>query len=112
MTTRADIPVTIAVVQAALGGAREANVACIESLVREAAARGAALIVVPELFETRYFPGQEREEHFELAHPLAGHPAVEHFRRLAAELAVVIPVSFFERDGDFFYNIGWQLNYW
>jgi len=62
-------------------------------LIREAAGRGANVVLIQELFETPYFCKDHSPQHFELARPLEGHPAVEHFRKLARELSVVLPVS-------------------
>ena len=95
---------SIAIVQMASGDDRDANVARAERLVREAAAGGAELVVVPELFEGPYFCKQEREAAFELALPADDHPTVERMARVAREAGVVIPVSFFERDGQSYYN--------
>ncbi len=95
---------SIAVLQCALGGSRNENVARVETLVREAAARGAKVILPPELFEGPYFPQTEDERAFALASPAAGHPTIERMRALAAELGVVLPVSFFERAGQSYYN--------
>lgn len=80
------------------------NVATATRLVREAAKRGARLILVPELFEDRYFCEDQRAEHLSKARPLAGHPTVEHFAALARELNVVLPVSFYERSGNEQFN--------
>lgn len=99
-----DTPLSIAVVQCALPGPREANVARVEALVREAAGRGAAIILSPELFEGPYFPRLEDEHAFGFAFPLHGHPTVERMRRLSEELGVVLPVSFFERAGQSYFN--------
>lgn len=96
--------VTVAAVQSAFGEDRERNVSKVEALVRQAAARGAQVILPPELFEGPYFPRQEREEHFDWARPLEAHPTIERFRAVCAELEVVVPVSFFERDGTAHYN--------
>jgi len=68
------------------------------------AARGANVILPPELFEGPYFCRQERDEFFELARPAEAHPTIERFRGLARELQVAIPVSFFERAGQASYN--------
>ena len=81
-----------------------ANIATAERLVREAHARGARLILLPELFDDRYFCEDQRPEHLERARPLTGHPTVEHFRGLARELGVVLPISFYERDGNNLFN--------
>jgi N-carbamoylputrescine amidase len=94
----------IAIVQCALGDAREANVKRVEGLVREAAARGGQVVLTPELFEHPYFPQTEDERRFDLAVPLEGHPTVARMQSLAAELGIVLPVSFFERAGQSYYN--------
>jgi len=96
--------VTVAAVQCALGGPLEANVARVTALVREAAAKGARIILPPELFEGPYFCRAERDEFFDWARPAEGHPTIQAFSRLARELEVVIPVSFFERSGQQHYN--------
>ncbi len=80
------------------------NVARIEQLAREAVADGAQIILPPELFEGHYFPREQRDEHFARARPMDGHPTIARFRELAAELGVVMPVSFFERAGQAHYN--------
>ena len=95
---------TVAALQCALGGSLDDNVARVEALVREAAACGAQVILPSELFEGPYFCKTERDAHFALAHPLADHPTIARFQRLAAELGVVLPVSFFERAGQAYYN--------
>jgi N-carbamoylputrescine amidase len=95
---------SIGIVQCALGGAREENVARVEALVREAAKQGAQVVLTPELFEGPYFPQTEDERAFDLAAPLDGHPTVGRMQALAAELEVVLPVSFFERSGQNYYN--------
>jgi N-carbamoylputrescine amidase len=96
---------TVAAVQMAMvDGDVATNVATAARLVREAAKRGARLILVPELFEDRYFCEDQRAEHLSKARPLAGHPTVEHFAALARELNVVLPVSFYERSGNEQFN--------
>jgi N-carbamoylputrescine amidase len=95
---------TVAAVQAAFPDDRERNVSRMVELCREAAARGARVVLLPELFEGPYFPQAQREEDFARAHPTEGHPTIARFRELARELGVSIPVSFFERSGQAFYN--------
>ena len=75
-----------------------------EKLIREAAGRGANVILIQELFETPYFCKDHATRHFDLAKPLDGHPAVEYLRKLARELSVVLPVSVFEQANNAFYN--------
>jgi len=82
----------------------EEDVARIATLVEEAAARGAQVVLPPELFQGHYFCRTEDEEHFTRAHPLDRHPAVTAMREAAGRLGVVIPTSYFERDGQHYYN--------
>ncbi len=96
--------VTVAATQMACSWDRAANMARAEKLIREAARRGAQVILIQELFETPYFCADHASRHFGMAKPLEGHPAVEHFRALARELDVVLPVSVFERSNNAFYN--------
>lgn len=95
---------SIGIVQCSLGDGRDANVARVEGLVREAAGQGARIILTPELFESPYFPQTEDERAFDLAAPLEEHPTLARMQALAAELGVVLPVSFFERSGQAYYN--------
>ncbi len=96
--------VTVAATQMACSWDLEANIARAEKLVRAAAARGARVILIQELFETPYFCKDHDPKHFDLAKPLEGHATVERFRALARELSVVLPVSLFERAGNAFFN--------
>jgi N-carbamoylputrescine amidase len=96
--------VTVAAMQMACSWDRDANIARGEKLIREAAGRGAQVILLQELFETPYFCKDHLARHLELARPLEGHPAVEHFRGIARELGVVLPISIFERANNAFYN--------
>ena len=96
--------VTVAATQMTCTWDRDANMARAEKLIREAARRGANVVLIQELFETPYFCKDHASRHFDLAKPLEGHPAVEHFRGLARELDVVLPVSVFERANNAYYN--------
>ena len=95
---------TVAAVQMAMVDDVEANVGEAERLVREAAASGAQVVLVPELFEGPYFCKDQLAEHLRRARPIEGHPTVERFRTLAAELGVVLPVSVYERAGNALFN--------
>ena len=96
--------VTAAAIQCPLGGPRARNIARIEGHVREAAARGARVILPPELFEGPYFCREEKSEHFAGARSVDEDEAIARMRVVAHELGVVIPVSFFERSGNVYYN--------
>ena len=93
----------IGVVQCALAGERATNVATVVAHIREAAGRGARIVLVPELFEGPYFPQTQDEKFFAWAQP-RDNPTLETLRALARELDVVIPYSWFERAGPAHYN--------
>jgi len=96
--------VTVAATQMACSWDREANVAGAEALVREAAGQGAQVVLIQELFETPYFCVDQKQDYFALAQPVEGHPVLARMSALAAELQVVLPVSFFERANNAHYN--------
>lgn len=96
--------VTVAATQMACSWDREANVDKAEALVRESAAKGAQIILIQELFETPYFCKDQKQELFKLAAPLRDHWIIDRMKKLAAELKVVLPVSFFERANNAYYN--------
>ena len=96
--------VTVAATQMACSWDKEATLAKAEKLVREAAAKGANIILLQELFETPYFCQRHDFEYMELATTLEENPAVKRFQEMAKELDVVIPVSFFERAGNAAFN--------
>ncbi|KAK1398609.1 Nitrilase-like protein 1 [Heracleum sosnowskyi] len=80
------------------------NVATAERLVRAACKKGANIILIQELFEGYYFCQAQREDFFQRAHPCKDHPTIIRMQRLAKELGVVIPVSFFEEANNAHYN--------
>ncbi|AFY71205.1 N-carbamoylputrescine amidase [Thalassoporum mexicanum PCC 7367] len=97
-------PVKVAVLQAKLNGDRHDNIAKIIDLAIEASGNGANIILIPELFEGKYFCNLERDEFFAWAKPAAEHPTVKHFQAIADKLNAVIPVPFFEQAGQAYYN--------
>jgi N-carbamoylputrescine amidase len=97
-------PVTVAAVQMACDWNTAGNITRAERLVRQAAAQGGQIILLPELFETPYFCIEQDGRHLALAHPVAESRAVRHFSAIARELGVVLPVSFFERAGPVCFN--------
>ncbi|KAK2077024.1 hypothetical protein QBZ16_005252 [Prototheca wickerhamii] len=75
-----------------------------EKNVRDAAAAGANIILIQELFEAPYFCQEQLAKYYDLAKPLEGNPLIERFASLAKELGVVLPLSFFERAGNAYFN--------
>lgn len=96
--------VKVAAVQMAMGTDREANADKAEALVREAAANGAQIILLPELFEGLYFCKDMDKHYFSWAQEREGHPLIERFSKLAEELKVVLPLSYFEKAGELYFN--------
>jgi N-carbamoylputrescine amidase len=96
--------VIVAALQTALTDDVATNVARVTELVREAHGKGAQVILPSELFEGHYFCQTQKEEDFKRARPAEDHPTLRHFQALAAQLGVVIPVSFYEQAGPEHYN--------
>jgi N-carbamoylputrescine amidase len=94
----------VAALQLAFGADMAENIANVAALVREAAGKGAKVVLPPELFEGPYFCKTQDEAHFSTARPVDTHPAVLAMQKLAAELNIYIPTSFFELDGHHHYN--------
>jgi N-carbamoylputrescine amidase len=101
MTARS---VTVAALQLPLAGGEAENIDAVGDLVSQAASQGAQIILPPELFSGSYFCKTQVEAHFALARPVLEHPSVKAMARLAKQLGVAIPTSFFERDGAHHYN--------
>ncbi|MBU2581276.1 MAG: N-carbamoylputrescine amidase [Alphaproteobacteria bacterium] len=95
---------TVAAIQTSYGRDLMANIEKTEALVREAAAKGAQAILPSELFQGIYFCSRQDPKWFAEAHPADSHPCVTAIAPLAKELGVVIPISFFEKDGPRYYN--------
>lgn len=96
--------VTVAALQLAFSDDEAANIEAVADNVAKAAARGAKIILPPELFEGPYFCTVENEALFSRARPIGEHPAVTTMQRVAKEQGVYIPTSFFEREGPHHYN--------
>jgi N-carbamoylputrescine amidase len=96
--------VTVAALQTDFSDDVADNVGRVTELVREAAGRGAQIILPSELFEGHYFCRNQHEDDFGRAREAEGHPTLLHFQALAKQLGVVIPVSFFEKAGPEHYN--------
>ena len=96
--------VRVAAVQMACEWNAAANIERAERHVRAAAAAGAQIILLPELFETPYFCIEQDTRHLELARPLEESRPVQHFRPIARELNAVLPISFFERANRAYFN--------
>lgn len=96
--------VTVAATQMVGGWDVEENIARGDRLVREAADQGAQIILLQELFERNYFCQKQKPEYLNFATTVEENPAIAHFSKLAKELEVVLPISFYERAGNCLYN--------
>ena len=96
--------VVVAATQFACGWDVAANIANAEKLVRQAAKQGAQIILIQELFETPYFCIEQDSRHLRIATSVADNRAISHFAKIARELNVVLPISFFEKANNSFFN--------
>ncbi|WP_327082943.1 nitrilase-related carbon-nitrogen hydrolase, partial [Photobacterium kishitanii] len=96
--------VTVAATQMHCTWELQENVARAEKLVRDAASKGAQIILIQELFEAPYFCIDQNPAHFALAQEVNNSPLIKHFQALAKELEVVLPISFFEVENNAHYN--------
>ncbi|MBM7636279.1 N-carbamoylputrescine amidase [Streptococcus saliviloxodontae] len=96
--------VTVAAIQMQCAQDVETNLQTAERLVREGALRGAQLILLPELFERPYFCQERQYDYYQYAQSVEDNFAIQHFKPIAAELQVVLPISFYEKDGNVLYN--------
>lgn len=96
--------VKVATTQMACNNNIEENILKAEQNVREAASQGANIVLIQELFETEYFCKKHKFEYMDLAKTVEENKAINHFSKIAKELNIVIPVSFFEKNGNTSFN--------
>ncbi|EHQ90857.1 N-carbamoylputrescine amidase [Desulfosporosinus youngiae] len=96
--------VNVAATQMSCSNSIDENIAKADSLVRKAAAQGAQIILLQELFETPYFCQKEKSQYYVYATELEQNKAVNHFKQVAKELQVVLPISFYEKKNYARYN--------
>jgi N-carbamoylputrescine amidase len=96
--------VKVSAVQMACSNIVEENIAKAEGFVRKAAADGADIILLSELFERQYFCQERRYEYYDFAKSVEDNDAVKHFQKVCKELHIVMPISFYEKDGNVLYN--------
>lgn len=96
--------IKVAAIQMRCKKSLDENLKNAEQKVRAAAAEGAQIILLPELFEREYFCQQRRYDFYQYAKPVLENEAVQMGMRLAKELSVVLPISFYEREVNNLYN--------
>ncbi len=93
-----------ALTQFAVDENREKNISKVDSLIVSAKTDGADCVLLPELFYLPYFCKREDYAYFDLAESIENSKILLHFQRLALELGIVIPVSFFEKANTCYFN--------
>jgi N-carbamoylputrescine amidase len=96
--------VTVAAIQQTFSDNVTDNIAAVSARVEEAANKGAQIILPSELFQGYYFCKTQREEEFARANPLTSDPSVIAMQKLAKQLKIYIPTSFYEKEGHHYYN--------
>ena len=96
--------VTLAATQMTCSKNNTENIDKAESIIRKATDMGAQIILIQELFESTYFCMDQKDELFQLSKPFENHPTIERMAKLASELKVVLPISFFEKANRAHYN--------
>ena len=96
--------VCVAAIQMSCSNDRNANISKAEKMLRKAASQGAQIILIQELFETLYFCQKEIPDYYKYATTVAQNPAIDHFKDIARELDIVIPISFYEKCNNAYFN--------
>lgn len=96
--------IKVAITQFSMSEVYEENLAKADSLIAKATQNGAQLVLLPELFEGHYFCQVEDYEKFKLAEDASHSRTLEHFEAVAKKYHAVLPVSFFEKAGNVFFN--------
>ncbi len=96
--------VKVAATQMSCSSNIDENISKAEKFVREAADKGAQIILLQELFETPYFCQKEKSDYYIYATEVEQNKAINHFKKIAKELKVVLPISFYEKKNYARYN--------
>ena len=96
--------VKLAIVQMSMSNNLDLNIKKVTKIIQDAVQKGANIILLPELFENHYFCQEQLDNLFDLANEVEGHPFLIHFQNLAKQFNIVLPISFFEKSGQAYYN--------
>ena len=93
-----------AAIQMSMSESYDENIAKVDSFLEEAAKNGACFVLIPELFQRHYFCQKENYDYFDFAEEAANSKTIAHYQEVAKRLHLVLPISFFEKDGPAFFN--------
>lgn len=96
--------VKLAIIQMDMANDLDLNIKKVTNIIQEAAQKGANIILLPELFENHYFCQEQLDHLFSLANEIEGHPFLSHFQSLSKQFNIILPISFFEKSGQAYYN--------
>lgn len=98
------VEVKLAIVQMCMANNLDLNIKKATKIIDEAVQKGANIILLPELFENHYFCQEQFDHFFDLANEVESHPFLPYFQTLARQFNIVLPISFFEKSGQAYYN--------
>ena len=93
-----------ALIQMSMSEKYEENIAKVDHFLEEAAEKGANLVLIPELFQRHYFCQKENYDFFDFAEEANDSKTIRHYQEAAKRLHLVLPISFFEKDGNSYFN--------
>ena len=96
--------IKVAAVQMSCSWKIEENISKAKILIDKAAKKGANIILLQELFQTPYFCIQYDEDIFKLAQTFENNKILDQMSKIAKDLNVVLPISFFEKDNNAYFN--------
>ena len=82
----------------------EENILKATNLIKTAAEKGANIILLQDLFQTPYFCIQYDEKIFRMAKEFENNEIIKEMAEIAKKLNVVLPISFFEKDNNVYFN--------
>lgn len=96
--------IKVAITQMSCSSDYDENIKKAEKLVKEAAEKGANIVLLQELFTNLYFCQVEDYDKFSLAEEREKAAVIKHFKEVAKKYNVVLPISFFEKSGANYFN--------
>lgn len=96
--------IKVAITQMSCTSNYDENLAKAEQMVKKCAENGANIVLLQELFSNLYFCQVEDYDKFDLAETRSKSPIIAKFKEVAKKYNVVLPISFFEKSGNNYFN--------